>query len=378
MAVYKIFPYKDATLYSYYPSMNAGIDAISEIFNTITLEGTPDISRFLMQFPTEEIVDIIDNKISGSSWNVYLKSFVATAQGISTDYTLEIFPVAQDWNNGTGEFLDMPQTTDGVSWEFSNYSGSGLWSGSGTIGTNLFTSSYDPSYATQGGGNWFYSGSGVPSYRVTQSFDLRSNKDLLVGVKTIVSKWYSGSLPNYGFITKWDSTIEFNPSLYVQPILKYYSVDTNTIYPPQLEFRWDDYSTVLTGSLTGSIVTTSNIKIALNENPGTFYPTSVNRFRVNLSPLYPPRTWQTTSYFTNLYFLPTSSYYAIKDLDTNEIIINFDDQYTKISSDSNGNYFDIYMSGLEPERYYAVLIKTTINGSTLIYDDQYYFKVING
>jgi len=378
MAVYKIFPYKDATLYSYYPSMNAGIDAISEIFNTITLEGTPDISRFLMQFPTEEIVDIIDNKISGSSWNVYLKSFVATAQGISTDYTLEIFPVAQDWNNGTGEFLDMPQTTDGVSWGFSNYSGSGLWSGSGTIGTELFTSSYDPSYATQGGGNWFYSGSGVPSYRVTQSFDLRSNKDLLVGVKTIVSKWYSGSLPNYGFITKWDSTIEFNPSLYVQPILKYYSVDTNTIYPPQLEFRWDDYSTVLTGSLTGSIVTTSNIKIALNENPGTFYPTSVNRFRVNLSPLYPPRTWQTTSYFTNLYFLPTSSYYAIKDLDTNEIIINFDDQYTKISSDSNGNYFDIYMSGLEPERYYAILIKTTINGSTLIYDDQYYFKVING
>jgi hypothetical protein len=76
--------------------------------------------------------------------------------------------------------------------------------------------------------------------------------------------------------------------------------------------------------------------------------------------------------------LPTSSYYAIKDLDTNEIIINFDDQYTKISSDSNSNYFDIYMSGLEPERYYAILIKTTINGSTLIYDDQYYFKVING
>jgi hypothetical protein len=76
--------------------------------------------------------------------------------------------------------------------------------------------------------------------------------------------------------------------------------------------------------------------------------------------------------------LPTSSYYAIKDLDTNEIVINFDDQYTKISSDSNSNYFDIYMSGLEPERYYAILIKSTINGSTLIYDDQYYFKVING
>jgi hypothetical protein len=53
-------------------------------------------------------------------------------------------------------------------------------------------------------------------------------------------------------------------------------------------------------------------------------------------------------------------------LDTNEFVINFDTQYTQISSDSRGNYFDIYMSGLEPERYYKVLIKTEINGSTLI------------
>ena len=63
---------------------------------------------------------------------------------------------------------------------------------------------------------------------------------------------------------------------------------------------------------------------------------------------------------------------------TNEFVINFDTQYTQISSDNRGNYFDVYMSGLEPERYYKVLIKTEINGSTLILDDNYYFKVING
>ncbi len=79
-----------------------------------------------------------------------------------------------------------------------------------------------------------------------------------------------------------------------------------------------------------------------------------------------------------MYYLPTSSYYAIKDLETNEFVINFDTQYTQISSDSEGNYFDIYMSGLEPERYYSVLIKTIIDGSTLIIDDENYFKVING
>jgi hypothetical protein len=378
MAVYKIFPYKDATIYSYYPVMNAGIDAISEIYNTITLNGTPEVSRFLTQFDTTEITDIIDNKISGSLWTVNYKSFIATAQGISTEYVTETFPLAQNWNNGTGEYLDSPQTVDGVSWEYANYSGSGTWSTSGNIGTELYTSSYDSTYVPQGGGSWFYSGSGIDSYGVTQSFDLRSNKDLDIEVKTIVSKWYSGSLPNYGFITKWSSSIEFNTSSYVQPILKYYSVDTNTIYPPYLEFKWNDYSTVLTGSLTGSIVNTSNLKISLNENPGIFYPSSINRFRINVSPLYPIRTFQTSSYFTNLNFLPTSSYFAIKDLDTNEFIINFDNQYTQISSDLNSNYFDVCMSGLEPERYYKVLIKTIINGSTIIFDDQYYFKIING
>ena len=31
----------------------------------------------------------------------------------------------------------------------------------------------------------------------------------------------------------------------------------------------------------------------------------------------------------------------------------------------------------EPERYYEILIKTVVDGNTIIKDDQYYFKVIN-
>jgi hypothetical protein len=243
-----------------------------------------------------------------------------------------------------------------------------IMSGSG------FTGSYNGTYSSQGGGN-FFTGS---IYKVTQSFELRSEKDIEVNVKTTVNAWSSSILPNYGFIVKLTGSQEFNPSEYIQPQFKYYSVDTNTIYPPCLEFRWRDYQSILTGSATGSIVNTSNLKLSLDENPGTFYPTSVNKFKVNVSPLYPPRVYQTSSLFTNLNYLPTASYYAIKDLATNEFIVNFDNQYTQISSDSTGNNFSVYMSGLEPERYYKILIKTIINGSTLIFDDNYYFKVING
>ena len=65
-------------------------------------------------------------------------------------------------------------------------------------------------------------------------------------------------------------------------------------------------------------------------------------------------------------------------MDTNEFVVDYDTTYTQLSSDANGNYFDVYMNGLEPERYYKILVKTTIDNSTLILDDNYYFKVING
>ena len=377
MAIYKIFPYKDTTLYSLYPNMSTGLDAISEIVNRLGVDGTPDVSRFITQFDTTEIQNVINNKIGSNIWDVNFKNFIADAYGITLNSTLEIWPLAQDWNNGTGEFLDSPITTNGASWNFSNYGDGTSWSIAGFIGTELYTSSYNSTYASQGGGNWFYSGSNVSSYRVTQSFDLRSDKDLNVGVKTIVSKWYSGSLPNYGFITKWASDIEFFNTSSIQPVMKYYSVDTNTIYPPQLEFKWRDYSSILTGS-ESTIVSNPNIKMSLAENPGIFYSGSINRFRLNISPMYPARTFQTSSFYVGKNYLPTSSYYALKDLDTNEFIIDFDSQFTQISADSTSNYFDIYMDGLEPERNYEILIKTTIDGSTRIYNDNYYFKVING
>ena len=57
MAVYKIFPTQDATIYSAYPSLNTGLDEILEV--TTTTEGVydpnPQVSRFLIQFSTNEI-----------------------------------------------------------------------------------------------------------------------------------------------------------------------------------------------------------------------------------------------------------------------------------------------------------------------------------
>jgi len=382
MAVYKLFPYKDTTLYSQYPQMNTGIDPILQVSNlNFAMNTSPQVARALVKFVDSEINDVITNLVNGASWDAYFKLFIATAQGIVEDSTLEIWPAATStspgtlsWNNGTGTYLDQPLTTDGACWESPFFGGGNSWPG---IVDNI-SMSWDASYSSPGGGAW-YTGSAnptPPTLPVTQSFDVRTEKDLNVKVTDIVKEWRSNWLPNQGFLLKWEGNAEFNPNKLVQPVLQYYSVDTNTIYPPQLEIRWDDFVWATSSAI--DVLDQPNLKISLAENPGTFFPESVNRFRLNVTQMYPPVVWTTSSLYTIQHYLPSgSSYYAVKDLDTNEYVIEFS-QYTKISADTTSSYFDIYMNGLEPERYYKILVQVTAGGSTTVYDDKYYFKVING
>jgi hypothetical protein len=58
------------------------------------------------------------------------------------------------------------------------------------------------------------------------------------------------------------------------------------------------------------------------------------------------------------------------------MVIDFDTNFTKVSTSTSSSYFDIYMDGLEPERYYRVLVKTDIGGSTVIVDEDQVFKVV--
>jgi hypothetical protein len=55
--------------------------------------------------------------------------------------------------------------------------------------------------------------------------------------------------------------------------------------------------------------------------------------------------------------------------------IDFNNSSTKVSCDTSGSYIDLYMNGLQPERYYRLLIKSELDGSTLV-DDSNVFKVV--
>ena len=364
MAVYKIFPEKSATVYSYYPTLNTGIDEILELSTFESIDGNSEVSRVLIKFPTDQINDIIQNKVSGNTYDAYLKGYLANASEIPLNYTIFSHPVAADWNQGTGRLGNVPITTDGVSWKFTNQSGSTVWT-SGTFPGGV-TGSYTGS--NMGGGTWLTN----VSYASSQSFTNISTKDIEMKVTNTVAGWYGSAISNYGFILKHSSSLEFTTASKFET--KYYSSNTHTIYPPCLELRWNDTS-YNTGSLT--VVTSSYFTPVINKNNSEYQQDSIQRFRVAVRGLYAPTAFRTLLSYGNTHALPSSSYWAIKDLDTEEMVVDYDTSYTKISCDNVSNYFDVYMNGLEPERYYKLLIKTILSTKEVIINDKdYIFKVI--
>ena len=352
MAVYKIFPEKDTFILSQYPAQNTGRDEVLEVsnYNGINVLSSaqgdlPAVTRALIQFKTADINNVVNNIITGSAFQSKFNLYLASAENAPLDYTLEVYPISGAWDMGTGKVSDVPKTEDGCSWGWRGESGSNAW--------------------TTAGGDWYTDKSGS-----SQTFLYTSNKDISMDVTDMVKLWNSSSIDNNGLILKHSSSIEFSSS-FVET--NYFSVDTHTIYPPELEFRWDDssYATPLTA------VTSSDFVISFTNIKEEFEDTAIYDFRVKARDTYPTRAFQTSSVYLNAKALPTSSYWGLKDIKTNEMVVDFDTSYTKLSADSGSNYFKVYMDGLEPERYYQLMIKTIVGDETLIIENKdNYFKVV--
>jgi hypothetical protein len=366
MAVYKIFASSDTTLYSSSPAANTGLDEILEVSvknsdnpSNYFVDPVPsepllqdNLRRAIISFSDADIATL--KSFATGSWKSNLRLFLATAENLNTTYSLEFRQVSQSWEMGTGKFGDIPETRNGACW----YSPNQFTTASNQWGSGGY-------YLTPGGGSW-------TNLVVTQSFNYPDNKDINVDVSSIVNTWFSGSRSNYGFIAKHTNTIEQNSGSYIG--LSFFSVDTHTIYPPTLEIKWDD-SSYSTGSL--SVINSTDSVITLSNNLDTYkYGTGKYRFNINSRDKYPVRTFSTSSIYITNKALPQTSYWALQDVKTNDVLIDYDTSYTKISCDGTNSYFNLYMNGLEPERYYKILIKTVLSdGSSYEIDNNLIFKV---
>ena len=371
MAIYRIFPDKDAFIYSEVTTANAGRDEIVEIGGYPgTIDGTGQASRIVTKFADSEIDDVIDNKIGNTNFSSSLKLYLAEANELPVEYTLYAYPIyiagSGDWDNGTGKFGDTPVNKTGVSWTYKNAGQLNAWT------TTNFTTFTTGSFITgkEGGGNW-YTASNGESMEFSQSHNMSSTHDVDINVTEAVKQIYSDTLPNKGFIVKLQNDYEFYTTASIR--LKYFGKDTNTIYPPFLEFGWDD-RVYDQGDL--SLLTTDISTIDIKNNRGEYADEGKQRFRITAKPKYPTRHFTTSSVYLTNYVLPSASYWGLRDENTEEMVVDFNTDFTKISCDSNGSFFDVYMDGLQPERYYRILVKTTLDSSTVVVDNRNIFKVV--
>ena len=359
-----IFPDNDATLYEVSASMNTGIDPVLELEKVVTQASTPKKfnSRIVQKYDISTISSSIVDGTIDLGFKAYLNLNVAEEYGIPYDHTIYAYPLSESFSNGVGRKLQNPKSFDGVSWQYRNYN-TNTNSGDTWL-TASFNSTTTGSYNENiGGGTWYTSSAASQSFSGVQT-------DLRMDVTNIVKGWLSGSRPNDGFMIKRADSDESSNQEHGR--ISFFSMDTNTIFPPKLEFAWDDTS-FSTGSLSEL---TSEDNIVYFKNLRREYVDGERvRFRIVGRERYPSRSYTTTLQSLDTNYLPTSSYYAIKDAHTDDFVVPYDTSYTKISCDSNGSYFDIRTDGLQPNRYFRLLIKTERNGLIDIHDDGFFFKI---
>ena len=268
MAVYRIFPEKDTFISTENVLGNAGKDEIVELGGYPDISGTGHTNRILIQYSTTDIKDTIANKIGASGYSASLNLYLADAYELPVDYTVYAYPVYGAWDNGVGKFGDIPTNKSGASWQYRQATETNAWLL--TSYPQYVTGSYDT--PLNGGGNRYTASAGF-NMEFTQSHAINSTNDVNINITRAVQLINSNTLTNNGFILKLSDDIEYNMSSSIR--LKYYGADTNTIYPPFLEFKWDD-STYTTGSL--SVLTNSISTIGITNNKGKYPDIGKQRF----------------------------------------------------------------------------------------------------
>lgn len=359
--ILRFYPKKDATVYEYYPEKNTGLDAMLDISKTIVGSSSFN-SRALIDFDYSSISSSVARLgYDPNKCKYNLKLYIADAQQIPIDYSLYCYGIANSWDMGVGRFGNIPETTDGVSWYYREAAANPAtaWP------TMSFGIGATGSWSVRpGGGTWFTGSVASQSFNYTTS-------DVSLDVTQIINEVQSGSITFNGFLIKKSDADEVSDKIFNS--LKFFSKDTHTIYLPVLEVKYDDSTT---GSLA-VIDQTEDFNVVLINLKPTYVESSTPTIRLSARPRYPIQTFTTSSVYLTRYALPSNTTYAIKNAHTDDVVVNFDDDYTKISGDGTSNFIKLHLDSFQPERYYRLLLKVpnSDGNSFEIYDQNWIFKV---
>ena len=320
--IYRQFALKDSSVYSYAPNDNTGLDEILDI-GVSDVENS--VTRSLICFDKSKIDE--QKLLVDGNYDEFINVHYCNGHNVPSEYTIQLKKlIDSNWSNGLG-FQNTPSTS-GINW-------------------TQYVANYLSTETLVG----------------EQNFTIYTDKDLQFDVKDSPTYSFSINLKN-------DTTLKTSS----RTLLHFYSKDTNTIFEPVYELRYDDsvYDT------TQSVSTlTTEPYVSLTNNSDKLYANNLYRINVSCRERHPTRSFIKNSIFNKRRTLPITSWYAIRDLSSGHYLIDFDENYTKISLDANGNFFMFDTSNLATNRYYTFDIKTRINGIDYIFKDNIHFKLLD-
>jgi hypothetical protein len=298
-----------------------------------------------------DISNISSSIASGDITNpkFYLNIRATNAVNVPLEYTVEAYPISGSWVCGTGYYDNDFEISNGVTWKYRNGKLDGVeWSNYG--------------------GDYY----STASYRATQDFRYEL-PNIRMDITNIVNAWISGSIPQNGIILKYTDSFETDNTKIGK--IQYFSTDTHTIYIPRLEVFWDDVD--VSGTASFSEISSTNYVVYLKNLKRDYHVGETPKIYVGVRDMFPSASYSSNIVYSTNNRLPFTTYYQIMDSVTDEVVVPFDDPGTKLSCDSNGNYFKLDLSSFLPERYYRIILKVvTDNGNMVEYvDDGYYFRI---
>lgn len=352
---------------------NFGYDQILEIKKHYYNTSFDHQTRALIYFDLSELSQsLVQGKITNPRY--YLKLYESEGNsGISQTYTLTAHPLSQSWDEGVGEFGDNPKVTNGVSWTNRNH----------YLGATAVSWSHNNGLPNHGGS--YFTGS---SYESSQSFSYES-PDINMDITTVMNNWLGApsittKLANHGLLLKFSGSQEIDNSAYGK--LKFFSVQSNTIYAPKLEVKWDDHTFESSSKWNQNSTSGSLQRLDLSGDVDNYvYMKGLResykenekvKFRVGTRQRYIQKTFSTSvQTVTGSFIGKGSGSYSILDMATGETIVPFS-AYTSMSCDPTSNYFIQWMNGFAPDRMYKIIFKLKHNdGQEVIYDNNFEFKV---
>jgi hypothetical protein len=356
MAYYFITASKDASIYLQQPDQNTGLDEILDI-SKVYFGNIKDISRALIKFDLDTLSQSISNgDVIIDSVKLSLRE--TESQEIPLRYTILAHPISGSWEMGNGTRFDKISTT-GVNWKYREGDTKIDWL------PNELASGSDSNPNDGTGGTWYTASA------ASQSFNYESS-DLNIDVKNTVELWLSGSLPNDGFILKHTNEYENDTNDY--GILKFFGKETNTIYQPKLVIGWDD-QIFNTGSLQPVDLEDGEVVVRVKPLTKEYKLNTTKIIRLVGREKYPLKTFTNAFASDVVKYLPSTTYYQIKDYQSNDVIIPFS-EYSKVSCDGKGNYIKFDFTNWQPNRVYKIEFKIETESDTIHFDDKITFKIV--